>query len=110
MDKCIDDGYWQDLKTDIRWPMSWLDFANQILRRFRLVLVLKYFSVEDGVKGKLIGAGLTRWGKYVRGTHELGRCSCFAASLLPTGQSRSVIPTEGSKPPPADPKPGGKGY
>lgn len=42
---CITYNYWHDLRTDIRKPESWLDAANMVLRRLRLILVR---NTEDG--------------------------------------------------------------
>jgi hypothetical protein len=68
---CPTYSYWHDLKTDLRRPTSWLDLANMILRRFRLVLVR---NVDD--EGETASWRLRGWVGFLDEVHEQGRCDC----------------------------------
>lgn len=39
-------SYWEDLRTDIRKPRSWLDATNMLLRRVGLIIVWHYDSFD----------------------------------------------------------------
>ena len=64
---CPTYNYWHDLRTDLRKPESWLDLANMILRRFRLVLV-------KHIDGDKITWRLRCWLAFLDEVHEQGRC------------------------------------
>lgn len=64
---CPTYNYWHDLVTDLRKPESWLDLANMILRRFRLVLV-------KNVGGDKATWRLRPWLTFLDEVHEQGRC------------------------------------
>lgn len=68
---CRDAGYWQDLKTDVRFPTSWLDFVNQILRRVRVVLI------KDVQEGRTSKWRLGSWVAMCAAAHREKKCSCM---------------------------------
>jgi hypothetical protein len=67
--KCPTYSYWHDLITDLRKPKSWLDLANMILRRFRLVLVREIENSDKSVMR------LRKWLDFLDEIHEQGKCN-----------------------------------
>jgi hypothetical protein len=75
MRTCITYSYWHDLWTDLRWPVSWLDFANMILRRLRLILVRNV----DKETGETVSWRLRWWVHYLDDVHAQGGCNACGA-------------------------------
>ena len=78
--ECRDDNYWRDFKTDLRKPISLLDFINQILRRFRFVLYVEMetiFLVFPDETRNRVKFGFQKWSTLCKAAHKQKKCTDF---------------------------------